>query len=209
MAGPLDELQDQFGQIDVYFFDQLLRGMVPEGGRVLDAGCGGGRNVVWLLRKGWDVWAIDQDEAMVGRTRRRATEFERPDGPDRFRVEPLEACSFADAAFDYVICNAVLHFARDRAHFDAMTARIAALLKPGGVAFCRLGTTITLEGRLTPAPEAGAGWQRFPDGQALFLLGLDDLLERTEALEADLVDPIKTVNVQHRRCMTNWVWRRR
>ncbi len=209
MGTPLDNLADQFGGIDVYLFDQIQRGLIPSGCRVLDAGCGGGRNLVWLLQHGYDVHAIDRDEAMLSRTRRRATEFGRPDGESHFRVECVEDCSFEDGSFDYVICNAVLHFARDRAHFDAMTARIAALLRPGGTAFCRLGTNITLQDKLVAAPEAGADWQRFPDGQALFLLGMPDLLDRTEALGADLADPLKTVNVQHRRCMTNWVWRKR
>jgi tellurite methyltransferase len=209
MGTPLDDLADQFGGIDVYLFDQIQRGLITPGSRVLDAGCGGGRNLVWLLQHGYDVHAIDRDEAMLSRTRRRATEFGRPGDETHFRVETVEQCAFADGTFDYVICNAVLHFARDRAHFDAMTARIAALLKPGGIAFCRLGTTITLEDKLAPAPGAAPGWQRFPDGQVLFLLGMDELLARTEALGADLVDPIKTVNVQHRRCMTNWVWRKR
>lgn len=194
MVGPLDDLQEQFGGIDVYFFDQLQRGLVPEGARVLDAGCGGGRNIVWLLRNGYDVRAIDRDEPTLHRARRRAVEFGRPSAETHFRVEALEDCSFADGSFDYVICSAVLHFARDRAHFDAMTARIAALLNAGGLAFCRLGTTITLADEVRPFP---------------FLLGLDELLERTEQLNADLVDPIKTVNVQHTRGMTNWVWRTR
>lgn len=209
MTGPVDELQDAFGRLDVYLFDQILRGVVPPNGRILDAGCGGGRNIAWFLRNGWDVRALDTDPQALARARRLARELDRPDGDDHFRLEALEECSFPDASFDYAICSAVLHFARDRAHFDAMTARLASLLAPGGIAFCRLGTTITLEERLTPAPEAGQSWQRFPDGQALFLLGLDDLLERTETIGADLVDPIKTVNVQHRRSMTTWVWRKR
>ena len=45
-------LQDQFGNIDIYVFDQLLRGRIAPGMRVFDAGCGGGRNLVYLLRNG-------------------------------------------------------------------------------------------------------------------------------------------------------------
>lgn len=209
MPGPVDDVQASFGQIDVYLFDQILRGLVPSGARILDAGCGGGRNITWFLRNGWDVRALDPDAGALERARGLARELDRPDGADHFRQETLEEASFAAGSVDYAICSAVLHFARDRAHFDAMTARLASLLAPGGIAFCRLGTSITLEDRLSPAPEAGRDWRRFPDGQALFLLGLDDLLERTEALGAELVDPIKTVNVQNRRCMTTWVWRRR
>ena len=52
-------LQDEFGSIDIYLFDQLLRARLRPGMRVLDAGCGGGRNLVYLLRNGFDVWATD------------------------------------------------------------------------------------------------------------------------------------------------------
>ena len=45
-------LRAQFGAIDVYLFDQLLRGAIRPGMRVLDAGCGSGRNLVYLLREG-------------------------------------------------------------------------------------------------------------------------------------------------------------
>ena len=40
-------LQDEFGNIDIYLFDQLLRARLRPGMRVLDAGCGGGRNLVY------------------------------------------------------------------------------------------------------------------------------------------------------------------
>ena len=52
-------VQEQFGQIDIYVFDQILRGNIASGMRVLDAGCGFGRNLVHLLREGCEVFALD------------------------------------------------------------------------------------------------------------------------------------------------------
>jgi tellurite methyltransferase len=46
----MPDLQEQFGPIDIYLFDQLLKGSIQPGMRVLDAGCGSGRNLVYLLR---------------------------------------------------------------------------------------------------------------------------------------------------------------
>ena len=64
------KLTDQFGEIDVYLFDQLLRGRIKPGMRVLDAGCGGGRNLIYLLQQGFDVFATDADPAAVRHVQR-------------------------------------------------------------------------------------------------------------------------------------------
>ncbi|HLL48518.1 MAG TPA: methyltransferase domain-containing protein [Longimicrobiaceae bacterium] len=62
-AGPAPspaELRAWLGDIDVYLFDQLLKGRLATGMRVLDAGCGRGRNLAYLLRAGFQVCAVDQ-----------------------------------------------------------------------------------------------------------------------------------------------------
>ena len=60
-------LREQFGDIDIYLFDQLLRGRIRPGMRVFDSGCGHGRNLVYLLRTGYDVCGSDADPASVAR----------------------------------------------------------------------------------------------------------------------------------------------
>ena len=62
-------LQDEFGNIDIYVFDQLLRGRIAPGMRVFDAGCGGGRNLVYLLRQGYDVCGNDADPSAIAQVR--------------------------------------------------------------------------------------------------------------------------------------------
>ena len=66
------DLQEQFGPIDIYLFDQLLRGRIGRGMRILDAGCGSGRNLVYFLREGYDVYGVDADAQAVESTRRLA-----------------------------------------------------------------------------------------------------------------------------------------
>jgi len=63
MTQPSEDLRRQFGDVDIYLFDQFHRGRVVEGMKVLDAGCGGGRNLVYLLRRGFDIWGTDVDGA--------------------------------------------------------------------------------------------------------------------------------------------------
>jgi 2-polyprenyl-3-methyl-5-hydroxy-6-metoxy-1,4-benzoquinol methylase len=63
----MPSLQQQLGQIDIYFFDRILRSNIMPGMRVLDAGCGPGRNLVYLLREGYEVFASDQNPEAITR----------------------------------------------------------------------------------------------------------------------------------------------
>jgi tellurite methyltransferase len=196
-----DDLRARFGDIDIYLFDQLLRGRIAPGMRVLDAGCGGGRNLVYLIGAGYDVYAADADPRAVDAVRRLA-----PEAPaDRFRVEPIEAMTFPDAIADVVISSAVLHFARDDAHFDAMLCGSWRVLRPGGLFFCRLASSIGMAERMRAI---GNGRYRLPDGSVRYLVDEAILTSATHRLGGTLVDPLKTTVVQDQRCMTTWVVRK-
>src|SRR4029453_18776014 len=75
MNEPSDSLREQFGDIDVYLFDKLLRGRIVSGMKVLDAGCGSGRNLIFLMRAGFDVWGVDESEAASAAVQHLATEL--------------------------------------------------------------------------------------------------------------------------------------
>lgn len=198
-------LLDEFGQIDIYVFDQLLRGRVRPGMRVLDAGCGSGRNLVYLLRQGFDVCGTDSSPDAVLQVQRLASTLAPAMPLSNFRVEPVEQCSFGDATFDVVLSSAVLHFARDDAHFDAMVSELWRVLVPGGMLFARLASSIGIEGRVEPR-----GGNRFvlPDGSVRYLVTEQRLLDTTRRLGGSLLDPLKTTLVQDQRSMTTWVVRR-
>lgn len=199
-------LRREFGEIDIYLFDQLLRGRIPPTARVLDAGCGRGRNLVYLLRAGYDVFATDADEPAIDAVRRLAAELA-PDLPaDRFRAEPIERMSFADGFADVVISSAVLHFARDDAQFAAMVREMWRVLRPGGLFFSRLASDIGIENQVVPL-----GGRQFllPDGSQRYLVDEAMLMRFTGELGGMLVDPLKTTVVQAQRSMTTWVARKR
>jgi SAM-dependent methyltransferase len=197
-------IQDQFGQIDIYVFDQILRGNLAPGMTVVDAGCGYGRNLVHLLREGCEVFALDADAAGVAHVRALAAELA-PGLPDtNFRVGAIEAMPFPDALADVVLCNSVLHFARDEQHFLAMVEELWRVLKPGGLLFCRLGSRIGME-----FPRVRGHVYQIGDGSEWFLVDEAVLLDMTRQMDAVLVDPLKTTIVQDYRCMTTWVLRKR
>ena len=197
-------IQDQFGQIDIYVFDQVLRGNIEPGMRVLDAGCGYGRNLVYLLREGCEVFALDANEEALDHVRQLSEVLETGLLAQNFQVGSIERMPFADAFADVVMCNSVLHFARDATHFGAMLAELWRVLRPGGLLFCRLGSRIGMN-----FEEVRPGIFLLPDGSEWFLADEEMLLERAEQMNAVLVDPLKTTIVQDYRCMTTWVLRKR
>jgi SAM-dependent methyltransferase len=199
------ELRHQFGEIDIYLFDQLLRGRVTPDMRVLDAGCGFGRNLVYLLRRGYAVFGVDRDPASVGEVRRLAAKLAPGLPSDNFRVEAVESMSFPDEFVDLIISSAVLHFARDDDQFKAMLHGAWRVLKPGGLLFCRLASSIGLEHQVRRL----AG-RRFllPDGSERYLVDEALLAEAANQLGGRMIDPLKTTLVQNERSMTTWVLRK-
>jgi tellurite methyltransferase len=194
----MHDLQREFGQIDIYLFDQLLRGRIMPGMRIFDAGCGYGRNLVYLLREGYEVFGVDQDPGAVETVRQLSA-------AENFRVEAVEAMSFPDAFADVVLSSAVLHFARGDEQFDAMLRGTWRVLKPGGLLFCRLASSIGIENQVKSIQG-----RRFllPDGSERYLVDEALLMALAKDLGGKLLDPLKTTVVQDQRSMTTWVLRK-
>ena len=202
----MPDLLEQFGAIDIYLFDQLLRGRITAGMRVLDMGCGSGRNLVYLMRSGYEVYGIDSDPAAIQAVRRLASMVAPHLAPDNFRVEEIERTSYPEAFADVVLSSAVLHFARDEAQFTAMVTGSWRVLKHGGVFFCRLASSIGMEGQVT---RIDGRRHRLPDGSERYLVDAPWLMNLTRELGGELLDPLKTTVVHEQRCMTTWVVRKR
>jgi tellurite methyltransferase len=194
-------LHTLFGDIDIYLFDQMLRGRFDARRRVLDAGCGSGRNLPYLLARGFDVFAMDSDPDAVATVTRLLAEAAPRLPADHVRVARVDALPWPDGSMDAVISSAVLHFARDVEHFRAMVDEMWRVLAPGGLLFARLATSISIEDRL----DAPVGRVRLPDGSERFVVDEPTLLAISRSLGGRLLDPLKTTNVQHQRAMTTWV----
>jgi SAM-dependent methyltransferase len=289
-----NNLQEWFGGIDIYLFDQLLKGRIVPGMRVLDAGCGAGRNLVYLLRSGYEVFGVDESARQIAQVRQMAAALAPHLPAENFRVEPVERMSWgalsdppanaggtdqsverlsadyseqkavgrrqeADGrrqneeriagrmpalpggrmpalpggrmpalpggrmsstpsglpawgprpalpGFDVVLSSAVLHFARDEEHWQAMVNEMWRVLKPGGMLFARLASTIGVEGQI--ALIEGRRY-RLPDGSDRFLVDAEMLHRVTAALGGEFLEPIKTTVVENMRAMTTWVLRKK
>jgi tellurite methyltransferase len=197
---PSVAIQRLFDHIDIYLFDQLARGRLDDRRRVLDVGCGDGRNLHYLLSCDYDCAGVDRDPRAIDRMRSAAQVLGHAGVFDRFVIGDADALPWADASFDVVICSAVLHFADDAAHFGRMVTEMWRVLAPDGLFFARLASTIGLDG----FADAAGQRVRLPDGSDRFLVDEAMLLDWTASLGGRLADPIKTTNVQGQRCMTTW-----
>ena len=198
----MNNVNEFFGDIDIYLFDQILKNRFSPEMKILDAGCGGGRNLVYFLRSGFRVFGVDRNPDAVEYVRSLA-QMLAPDVPsENFQISEVEKMPFPDESFDLIISNAVLHFADDELQFDRMLREMWRVLKPSGILFARLASTIGIEDKVEKIAE-----RRYllPDGSERFLVDEEMLISATENLGGMFIEPIKTTNVQNLRCMTTWV----
>lgn len=198
-------LAEQFGNIDIYLFDQLLKGTYTDCESVLDVGCGGGRNIVYFLNQGLKVYGVDPDFECIAFSQELSRFLQPQNQISNFKIAVAEDLPFQDSQFDLVISSAVLHFARNAEHFEAMLLSMWRVIKPGGYFFGRLASGIGMEDQVMPL---GGGRYLLPDESERFLVSEEMLLSYTIKLDAILYEPIKTTNVQNLRCMTTWCLRK-
>jgi tellurite methyltransferase len=196
-----NNLMQLYGNIDIYLFDQLLKGRFDNSKKVLDAGCGGGRNLVYFLQNGFEVHGIDSNPEAIAAVKSLSQSLAPKNPLTNFLVSSVEDLPFKSASFDLGICSAVLHFARNKAHFDQMLRSIWRVIKPGGYLFARLASNIGIESLVQ---DLGNGQHLLPDGSERFLVNEQILMDYTDQLNGLLFEPFKTTNVQNLRCMTTW-----
>lgn len=196
-----NKILEAFGNIDIYLFDQLMKGRYDGCKRVLDIGCGEGRNMVYFLKNGFDVYGIDQNEEAIAAVKDMAQDIAPHISSGNFVVGKAEQLPYADGSFDLVICSAILHFAQDKHHFEQMLHAAWRVVKPGGFFFARLASDIGIE---TLVKCIGNGRYQLPDGSVRYLVSHEALVGYTRALSGTLYEPIKTTNVSNLRAMTTW-----
>ena len=198
----MKNIREFFGDIDIYLFDQIQKGRFDAEMKILDAGCGSGRNLIYFMRSGCNVFAVDQNSAAIEQIKYLSKVLETNLPPENFQISTIEKMPFPDNHFDWVISNAVLHFAENKTQFDQMLIEMWRVLKPNGILFVRLASSIGIQHLIIPTTD---GRYELPDGSERFLVNEQMLIDATINLGAELLEPIKTTNVQNLRCMTTWV----
>lgn len=196
------ELNQELGNLDIYLLDAILKGRFSPGMRILDAGCGEGRNLHWFIRNHFDAWGCDSNPAAIKMLQYVARSLDPKFDKNRFITAAVEELPYPDEMFDATICNAVLHFSANEDHFKKMWGQLYRSLKTGGMLFVRTASVFGLE---SSAEELEDGKYMLPDGSIRFLLSqalLDELLAN---YSFRLLEPVKTVLVQNARSMTTLV----
>ena len=193
-------LNKELGNLDIYLLDQILKGRYEKENRILDAGCGEGRNLIYFLNNQFDVYGIDKNESALQMLKFLAGSIDPSFDPTRFSVGYIDQLPYENCHFHHIICSAVLHFAANECHFKAMMGELVRVLKPNGSIFIRMASNIGLENKVTAL---GNDQFQIPDGSVRFLLTRQLLKELMETHRLVLLEPLKTVNVQDQRCMSN------
>ena len=200
------ELNRLLGNIDIYLLDQILKGRFSTAMKILDAGCGEGRNAVYFINEGYQVFGIDQNETAVQYCRYLSKSLDKSYDAHRFQVAGLEEIPFHPQAFDAVICSAVLHFAREEENFWQMMNEMQRVLKPGGVLWFRMATAFG--GILEQSQELGGGKYLLPDGSERFLLTQAHVY-KLEEMGMQFLEHPKSVLVHGQRAMGVFVMEKR
>lgn len=193
----VENLKQSLGNIDVYVLDQILKGRYNQDDKILDAGCGNGRNIHWLYHNNFKVWGVDRDSDAIDYMKRIYSRIE-----NNFQTAQLSELPFTESSFDHLICSAVLHFAESEAQFRSMFSELVRVLKPNGSILIRTASNIGIGDNLI---DLGDGVYKLGDGTQRFLLTEKLLQNIMNENDLTFLEQIKTTNVNYLRCMTTLV----
>ncbi len=201
----IKELNHLLGNIDIYLLDQILKRRFEYDFKILDAGCGEGRNLIYFVRKNYQVYGFDRDSDSIQMLKYLVKSINKEYPTDRFISANVEQMPYDNHEFDAIISSAVLHFAEDKDHFMKMLHETVRVLKTKGILFVRMAADVGMEKHIKPM---GNGRYFLPDGSVRFLLTKEMLSEIMEIFGLSFIEPFKTVIVDDKRCMSTLVLRK-
>lgn len=195
----MNSLKDLQG-VDIYLIDQLLKNVLNPSAVILDAGCGTGRNMNWFVQAGFEVVGCDISEEALNEAVVRTGI-----NPEKLTLAPLENLPYSSEKFDFVICSAVLHFAKSTEHFLTMVSELARVLKPNGMLFVRMTSDFGLPKNYT---SLGQGRYLLADGSERFLLTQELFAKIKNEFNLHQIEPLKSTLVENLRSMSTLVLRK-
>ena len=192
------QLKNCVGHVDIYVIDQILKERYQNGQIILDGGCGKGRNLKWFYQNNFEIHGIDIDEYFLA-----FAKAEYPKQTDNFIIGTLDDLPYSENSFDHILCCAVLHFAKNESHFSDMFMELIRVLKPAGSLLIRMASNIGLDGN---APKITYN----ENGQkGTYYLTRERIENLLLEFNLELLEPVKTTNVQDERAMTTLVFQKK
>ncbi len=188
----------ELGNVDVYVIDQLLKGAIRKEQRLLDAGCGSGRNFSYFANNNFNITGIDPNEEHI-----RNLQQKHPNLSHQLLNSSIESFH-PKHTFDYIICNAVLHFAQNHAHFQTLFERLVSFLEKDGILFIRM----TSNHGMTDLGKSVDGVYELSDQSTRYLITREQLSQLCETHNLVLEAPFKSVLVENWRSMATIVVRK-
>lgn len=189
---------EELGKMDIYLLDQVMKGRITKGMKILDAGCGVGRNSEYFIKNNFNIFGIDIEKEAIQNTKEQIALWNSHFDAKHFTIANLIEIPFPDNEFDFIISSAVLHFSIDRAHFRKQFEELTRVLKPNGILFIRMTTKHTLA---HIAKHLHDDVYYIPDGTTRYLLDVEYLKDLMIENQMNFIEPFKTVNVEDKRTM--------
>jgi SAM-dependent methyltransferase len=189
----IQELNHELGNIDLFLLDQILKGRFENAGRILDAGCGEGRNLTYFIKNGYEVWGIDNNSIALKMLRMAGRSLHKSFDPEKFIEGEITEIPFPPQSFDAIICLAVLHFSSSEAAFFTALDEMMKVLRKDGSLFISMYSNF---GMVKEAAHQEDIHDKESNGRYLLLTEFlyNTLLHRYVLRE---IEPVKTVFTQN------------
>ena len=193
----IKNLNRELGNADLILIDQILKNRFDRQMRILDAGCGEGRNMVFFVKNQYQIYGIDKNEEAVKMARVLCRSLNKEYDTSNIQQFPIENNPFPDGFFDAVICINVLHNVSDRAEFLSLFSDLIRLLDSGGILFLSMESRIGISGRYVEQENAS-----LVDPSGYFYFS-EDL--RREIFSQSIwteIEPVKTILIDDTKSCT-------
>lgn len=190
------------GNVDLPLLDLILKGYFDPAMRVLDAGCGEGRNLPYFLNEGMEVHGIDNNPDAIRMVQFVARMAQLKYPTDRFVTGNLTELPYPDGHFQGVLCSRVLHFAESEDVFFAMVKELQRVLATKGLLYIRMATTL---GASIPSSEIAPGKLEMPDGKLRFALTSLHWNTIQEEFKLEALEPLRVEYTEGRHSLATLV----
>ena len=179
------DLNEELGNSDIYLIDQILKNRFDPGGRILDAGCGEGRNMTWFIRNDFNIYGMDISPEAVRMARLIARSNNRNFTTENILEASIEDNPFPDGFFDCILCINVLHSAKDKDHFFSMVLALNRILNDQGRILISMTSEFNDPGKKTIDVQVSR-----------FKLNGEILDELGNIFQAGSIEPLRTLQIE-------------